>query len=1252
MATNAASQENVVKAALADMRHKRLADGARDLLAALDYTSRRIPSPADYSAQEFADRFPADNRDTKSEREFKAAAQAVSILFQVTDTEIAAQAQADMFAAPGFDESAESLAQSFIFAAVELRRRDSDLPYSRGHYARFAREINKRFKAPVVAFFQTQGADEISIAFIGRRQSKTDAARDVLEKASVIRGVSLAKPHAAHIQILGELALDERRRWMANRAKPQNFDGLLEAWLDALDTDALNKNFYQELFKWFERALDTAQFPPNSGVERKDHIIRMLTRLIFIWFIKEKRLVCPDLFIEERVKELLIGYDRDGGDSYYRAVLQNLFFATLNTEIEKRRFSRKAPADHRNAGLYRYKDLMAKPDDMLAMFKRTPFVNGGLFDCLDDFEGVIAGGRRVDCFTDNPTQRKELCVPNSLFFGKDNDGLIDLFNRYKFTVEENTPLEQEVALDPELLGNVFENLLAATTRETQETARKQTGSYYTPRAVVDYMVDESLVAALSEKVAPDDGDKHCLAERLRQLLNYGKDDEAAAAKIAHAERKAIVAAVARLKIIDPAVGSGAFPMGILHKLTLALRRIDPDNELWRDEQVNIAVERTQKVYAAEDDAARREETQRRINAEFERHKDSDFGRKLYLIQNAIYGVDIQPIAAQIAKLRFFISLAIEQDASDDAADNYGFRALPNLETRFVAANTLIGLRPGGEFRLMDEDGATREINELNELRARHISTADRADKLDIIAREKQAQARLATELDRIFADWETGQLEAIERKIAGLNKEQQAIVRKDETAKYEDRKARFEGGLADAKKIAAWKPLDQNAPAVDWFDPEYMFAVKDGFDVVIGNPPYVRSEAGDANRELRNQIIASGQYQTLYEKWDLFIPFIERSHQLAKQGGFTTLIVSDAYCHARYARKSQDYFLANSRIVRLDFFGKLKLFQAGVHNIVYLFQKSDGKDNKPERRVHYPEFGAVNLLPTDEQRNLTHRVFFPEDIEAQAFSAPTLPLSEICYISYGLRPSSKPSAPSKFVTADVTSDTQDAVHSKPYVDGKHLDYWLPATNLWLEWGTKRSPAQFYAPTFPEFYEVDDKLLLQKNTGANPKACYDDRQIVFSASVIGAVPWHRLSGIRNGSIRKQARYENEKQSTKLPQREQLETISSQYDTKFLLGVINSSAARHFLLANRRHNISIYPDDWKKLPIPAVSLEEQVPVVALVDDILSKKACGEDTGELEARVDGLVCGLYGFSAGEVERMQGMLASYEVVVYGVGR
>ena len=180
----------------------------------------------------------------------------------------------------------------------------------------------------------------------------------------------------------------------------------------------------------------------------------MITRLLFIWFLKEKDLVPSDIFEEQGAQALLKNFDLETSD-YYQAALQNLFFATLNTPIDKRVFSKRNNEDTRNANRYRYADLLENPDAFLEHLKQVPFVNGGLFDSLDSFKGQRAGGVRVDCFTDNPNDRRKLHVPAKLFFQKEN-GIFEIFSRYKFTVEENTPVEQEVALDPELLGQVFE----------------------------------------------------------------------------------------------------------------------------------------------------------------------------------------------------------------------------------------------------------------------------------------------------------------------------------------------------------------------------------------------------------------------------------------------------------------------------------------------------------------------------------------------------------------------------------------------------------------------------------------------------------------------------------------------------------------------------------------------------------------------------------------------------------------------------
>ena len=665
-----------------------LPSAATRLLHALGYRSERMLPGQSGNASDFIKQFPTGNsRTTDSERVFCDNAQSVHVLFQLTSDEVAAEAQRSLFAATQFDPGQ---ARSFLFASVQLVG-DSGT-YPRGRYADFTRELNKRIALPMVVLFRTIDG-HVTLAFVHRRPNKRDPERDVLGNVSLIREINAADPHRAHLDILSELSLPARLDWMDAHGNPHNFDGLLDAWLTALDTEELNKRFYRDLYRWFERALETARFPSGNAeaLGKEEHVIRLITRLMFVWFIKEKGLVDAELFIESRAAQLLKDYARNDGDSYYRAVLQNLFFATLNTEVNQRRFSSQSRNDHRNFSVYRYGDEIADPRKLVKLFSKTPFINGGLFECLDSFEARGAGGVRVDCFTDNPKQRAGYSIPNCLFFGDTVEpGLIDLFNRYKFTVEENTPAEQEVALDPELLGKVFENLLAAVNPETQLTARKETGSYYTPRTVVDFMVDEALVAALAEKASPADGDDGFWQDRLRYLLDYDDAFADAETLFTSEEREGIVRVIAGIKVLDPAVGSGAFPMGILHKLTLALRRLDGRNELWEAIQKELARQRAANTFDNPDPAERESELAE-ISRTFEKYRSSDFGRKLYLIQNSIYGVDIQPIATQIAKLRFFISLAIEQQPNSDPADNYGVKPLPNLETRFVAADTLRAL---------------------------------------------------------------------------------------------------------------------------------------------------------------------------------------------------------------------------------------------------------------------------------------------------------------------------------------------------------------------------------------------------------------------------------------------------------------------------------------------------------------------------------------------------------------------------------
>ena len=322
-------------------------------------------------------------------------------------------------------------------------------------------------------------------------------------------------------------------------------------------------------------------------------------------------------------------------------------------------------------------------------------------------------------------------------------------------------------------------------------------------------------------------------------------------------------------MLDPAVGSGAFPMGVLHKLTLALRRLDPGNDLWADLQRKQARRRAGETFDTEDQADRNTELED-ISATFERYRDSDFGRKLYIIQNGIYGVDIQPIATQIAKLRFFISLAIDQEPTDDAGDNYGIKPLPNLETRFVAADSLLGLDRPAQMAL-GQTGPVKELQtELDRNRERHFHAQTREQKLGFRDEDKRLRQGLAEALQE--ADFSAG----------------------------------------DAEKISTWDPYDQNASS-PWFDPGYMFGVSDGFDVVITNPPYIHIRRLDLGQR---QTYGRAGFTTFSRMGDIYQLFLEKGSQLTKSSsGVLSYITSNSWMKGEYGKSTRlSWFRINVRL--------------------------------------------------------------------------------------------------------------------------------------------------------------------------------------------------------------------------------------------------------------------------------------------------------------------------------------------------
>ncbi len=907
-----------IESALAAMIDGDFLETANNLLEVLDYHAPLTEELLE-TVDNFIQEYPAENENTKTEQEFRENAKSIELVSQVGSDGIADR-QPDRLESKTFDGG---LIQSFVFCAVELKDND----YSRSKYAQFTREINKRLPLATVVFFRVQ--DRLTIGFVGRRQHKRDPNLDVLEQVSLIKDIRLNKPHPAHREILYELSLDECAKWMDAKDQPENFDGLLAAWLARLDTSELNKRFFNELANWYFWAVDQVTFPDDAGedveVRNATSVIRLLTRLIFVWFVREKGLVPDALFNPNDLDDILNNLD-PGESTYYKAILQNLFFATLNQEMNteqypnNRKFRGEGRQHYNITSFYRYKDCFIDPDDALRQFEAIPFLNGGLFECLDgqskdDPTEIL----RIDGFSDR--NDIPLHVPNELFFSEERSvdlnaaygtrgkrhkvrGLIHILSSYKFTIAENTPIEEEVALDPELLGKVFENLLAAYNPETKVTARKQTGSYYTPREIVNYMTDESLIAYLkNELIRPveSDAQKAEIEKKLRGLLAYND----APNPFDEAETEVLIKAIDALKILDPACGSGAFPMGVLHKLVFILGKLDPRNEQWKQRQiarVESTIERAEDI----DDSTFRENTIRELEGEIENINEAfernelDYGRKLYLIENCIYGVDIQPIATQIAKLRFFISLIVDQQI-DGSRENHGVRPLPNLETKFVAANTLIGVDKPLQTQIRSPQ-VDRKEKELEDVRRRHFTARTPSTK----AKYRALDAQIRTEIGELLRD----------------------LGFPDETT----------------EKIANWDPYNQNASA-DWFDSEWMFGVRDGYDITIGNPPYIQlqSDGGQLGR-----LYVPCNFDSFIRTGDIYCLFYEKANQLSKKSGHVCFITSNKWMRAAYGKKLRDYFISHTQPIQLLDMGP-DVFDATVDTNILLLQNalSDGSTHLP-----------------------------------------------------------------------------------------------------------------------------------------------------------------------------------------------------------------------------------------------------------------------------------------------------------------
>ncbi len=418
---------------------------------------------------------------------------------------------------------------------------------------------------------------------------------------------------------------DQTNNTFLRRVGACNFSSL-DIIKDAFSVEKVNKEFYKEIAKYYYRLTGKSDYKremvlpfvaEDDDKKYEEFAVRLIGRIIFCWFLKHKKSASGiPLIPEETLSISAVQTHRD----YYHFILEPLFFEVMNRPINERKTVSLPQAD------------------------KIPFLNGGLFEPHGN-----------DYYVSVPNYA--LKIPDKWFVD-----FLSVLEQYNFTIDENSVVDADVSVDPEMLGRIFENLLAEIVPETGETARKATGSYYTPRVIVDYMVEQSLKQYLLTKAA--------LAEdKVNHLLSY--EDEPV--DLSDTERNAVVTALKEIKVLDPACGSGAFLMGILHRMLLVLEKVDPKLEIWR------------KQYLDSLDPMVRQTVEKNVSRE-----NWAYIRKLMIIRDSIYGVDIQPIAVEIAKLRCFLSLVVDELVLD-SEENRGIEPLPNLEFKFVAANTLIGL---------------------------------------------------------------------------------------------------------------------------------------------------------------------------------------------------------------------------------------------------------------------------------------------------------------------------------------------------------------------------------------------------------------------------------------------------------------------------------------------------------------------------------------------------------------------------------
>ena len=815
---------------------------------------------------------------------------------------------------------------------------------------------------------------------------------------------------------------------------------------EAFSVDALSDEFFDEYHVHYDRIVAELARQGKTGAVYHDYVKKLMGRIVFLHFLQKKGWLCGD------TNFMLNTFSQSNRRSdYLESVLEPLFFGILNTEPAKREqvFSRNG-----------------WQQSLVVKWANIPYLNGGLFE-RDDVDNL------------------RIVLPESIF-----SNLFAFLASYNFTVDENDPDDAEIGVDPEMLGKIFESLLEDN---------KAKGAFYTPKEIVRYMCKESLIAHLASKL-PDVADGIVRAfveshEMQPELEPY---------------RDILEGALREVKICDPAIGSGAFPMGLL-------------NELWRcREALGSQMSRLQ--------------------------------LKKEIIENNIYGVDIERGAIDIARLRFWLSIVVDSEKAEP---------LPNFDYKFMQGNSLI--ESYGGFDLSRIAGKTV---------GRPSTSTQYVIGLDSDLSQKNLQRLL-----REYFSVTDHQKKATMRHA--INAEVKTLIRESV------------GGTPTF--LAKLEQLDPSANQDfflwhTWFKDIFD---KGGFDIVIGNPPYV-ARLDEEYKETLGKIYPEAK-KKIFDLYNFFMIFSLRI--LSLNSGVSTMIVPPTWLNNKNSNKLRKA-MALRGLSQVDYLDENVFENAIVYSCIYFtnaFVKEEIQCNLTkiingeivsERRNNVPISSVKKegaYIPLDKSKGLVERIKNTLHVNL---------LGEISNIVFGIQDRKSANDPS-YIHAENSGNY------KRVLNGKHIgQYYIQDSGLFIDYGP-----WLWNPRKKEVFECPEKILVRQ-VGKFPICAYDNEQ------------FYTLNTIYNIIIKDKS-----------------------FDTKYVLAVLNSKLMQNIWKEIYPEQKDVFPrlkkEQLVEIPIPIVSFERQKQITKIVDQILveKKKNPNADTSASEREIDRLVYKLYNLTDEEI-------------------